>query len=35
VGRDQKRRFAGLVELFEFLLTDVAGGEEEMRNEGD
>jgi len=28
VGRGRERRFAGLAELFEFLVTDAAGGSE-------
>jgi hypothetical protein len=28
VGRGQERRFAGLAELFEFLVADAAGGSE-------
>jgi hypothetical protein len=35
VGRGRKRCFAGLAELFEFLVADVAGGEEELRSAED
>ena len=35
VGSGHERCFAGLAELFEFLVADVAGGEKEMRSEGD
>jgi hypothetical protein len=35
VGRGRERRFAGLAELFEFLVADAAGGEGETRGEED
>jgi len=35
VGTNREQRFAGLAELFEFLLADAAGGVGEMRRQGD